>query len=107
MKMNKIIKENKEEILRIAKKYGAKNLEIFGSVVQGTDKPDSDIDILLDLEAGRTLLDHAALMCELEELLGRKVDIVTRKGIKKRIRERVFREAVPLCETTDCFWKIF
>ncbi len=90
------LKENREEILRIAARHGARNIRLFGSVARGEADEASDIDFLVELEAGRSLFDHAALLLELQHLLGRRVDVVSDRGIKTRIRERVLREAVPL-----------
>jgi predicted nucleotidyltransferase len=90
------LKQKREEILRIAARHGARNVRIFGSVVRGEADEKSDIDFLVELEPGRSLLDQAGLWAELEEFLGRKIDVFTDKGIKARIRERVLREAVPL-----------
>jgi len=69
---------------------------IFGSVARNEARHDSDVNMLVDLEPSRTLLDHAALMIELEELLNCKVDVATERGLKARIRDRVLAEAVPL-----------
>ena len=69
---------------------------MFGSVARGDDRPDSDVDFLIDMEPGRSLLDIGGLLMELRELLGRNVDVVTERGLKPRIRERVLKEAVPL-----------
>lgn len=96
MDIGEILNEKREEILRIAERHGAHNVRVFGSVVRGESRPDSDLDVLVDLEPGRSLLDHAALQLELEELLGCKVDVVVERGLRKRIRERVLNEAVPL-----------
>jgi predicted nucleotidyltransferase len=71
-------------------------VRIFGSVARGEAKLGSDVDVLVDLEPGRSLLDHAALMLELEELLRCKVDVATERGLRARVRDRVLREAVPL-----------
>ena len=65
-------------------------------MARGDAGPDSDVDILVELEPGRSLLDHAALMLDLSDLLGCKVDVVTDRGIRPRIRDRVLLEAVPL-----------
>jgi predicted nucleotidyltransferase len=86
----------RDAILEIAARHGASNVRIFGSVARQEARHDSDVDILVDLEPGRTLLDHAALMIELEELLNCKVDVATERGLKARIRDRVLAEAVPL-----------
>jgi hypothetical protein len=91
-----LLKARREEILRIAARHGARNLRVFGSVARGDADEQSDIDLLVEMEPGRSLMDHAALWLELQELLGRKVDVVSERGIKARIRSRVLAEAVPL-----------
>jgi predicted nucleotidyltransferase len=96
MEVDELLKEKREEILRIAAKHGARNVRVFGSVARREAGEESDIDILVEMEPGRSLLDHAALWLELQEVIGRKVDVVSDRGIKPRIRERVLREAVPL-----------
>jgi hypothetical protein len=96
MGIRELLQDKREEILRISAKHGARNVRVFGSVVRGEADATSDIDFLVELEPGRSLLDHAALLLELQGFLGRKVDVVSDRGIKPRIRERVLREAVPL-----------
>ena len=96
MGIRELLQDRREEILRIAAKHGARNVRVFGSVVRGEADEASDIDFLVDLEPERSLLDHAALLLELQDFLGRKVDVVSDRGIKPRIRERVLHEAVPL-----------
>lgn len=96
MKLYEIVEQKRQDILRIASRHGARNIRIFGSVARGEAKEGSDVDFLVDLEPGRSLLDHAALLLDLEQLLGCKVDVVTVRGIRPRIREQVLREAVPL-----------
>jgi predicted nucleotidyltransferase len=96
MSTYELLKAKREEILRTAAKYGASNIRIFGSVARGEADVDSAIDFLVNLEPGRSLLDHAALLLELENLLGCKVDVVTERGLKARIRDRVLQEAIPL-----------
>jgi len=90
------LRQKREEILRLCARYGARNVRVFGSVARGEADEQSDIDLIVDFEPGRSLLDHAGLWLELRELLGVKVDVVSSRGIKARIRERVLREAVPL-----------
>ena len=90
------LREKRQEVLRIAHKYGARSMRVFGSVVRGEADAQSDVDFLVELEAGRSLLDLGGLQFELECLLGRPVDVVTERGLKTRIRERVLREAVPV-----------
>jgi predicted nucleotidyltransferase len=86
----------RDEILRIAARRGARNLRIFGSVARGAPSPDSDIDFLVDMESGRSLFDLGGLLSDLQELLGRPVDVVTEAGLRKRIRARGLAEARPL-----------
>ena len=90
------IQTHRDQILRIAERYGARNLRIFGSVARGEAQPDSDLDLLIDLDPGRSLLDHIALIQDLEDLLHRKVDVVESQALHSRIRNRVLAEAVPL-----------
>jgi predicted nucleotidyltransferase len=96
MAVNELLKAKREDILRIAAKYGARNVRVFGSVARGEADEQSDIDLVVEFEPERSLLDHAALWLELQELLGCKVDVVSERAIKPRIRERVLKEAVPL-----------
>lgn len=96
MVLEEIIKTYREKVLQIAAKHGAHHIRIFGSVARSEAGPDSDVDILVELEPGRSLLDHAALMLDLEQALGCKVDIATLKGLRPHIREKILREAVLL-----------
>ena len=96
MNLRELIETKKEEILRIAARHRARNVRVFGSVIRAHADDASDIDLLVELEPGCGFLEHAALIRELEELLGRKVDVVSEKGLRQRIRDRVVREAVPL-----------
>lgn len=90
------LKSKREQILETARNYGAHNLRVFGSVAKGDDSLTSDIDMLVDLEPGRSLLDHIALKQDLEDILGRSVDVVTEPSLHWFIRESVIREAKPL-----------
>ena len=96
MGIEDLLKEKRQEILRIAAKHGARNLRIFGSVARGEAGPDSDVDFLVDMEPGRTLFDLGALLMELRDFLGLKVNVVTEHGLKPRIREHVLKEAETL-----------
>lgn len=96
MALDPLVTSKREEILRIASQYGARNLRVFGSVVRGDARPDSDVDFLVDLEPGRSLLDRVALVQDLEDLLHRKVDVVTDRTLHWYIRDRVLAEAVAL-----------
>lgn len=96
MTASELLSAKREEILRICAKYGARNVRVFGSVVRGEDQEDSDIDFLVDFEPGRSLLDQVELVRELEELLGRKADVVTERALYWLLRRRILREARPL-----------
>ena len=90
------MRAKRKEILAIASEHGARNVRVFGSVVRGEDTPESDVDLLVEFERGRGLLNHAALIEELERLLGCRVDVASQNGLKPRIRERVLAEAIGL-----------
>jgi predicted nucleotidyltransferase len=94
MTFEQLLKEKREELLRVCARHGARNVRIFGSVARGESDEASDLDLLVEMEPGRSLLDLGGLQYELERLLGRRVDIVTERGLKRRIRDRVLREAV-------------
>ncbi len=96
MSINEVISSKREEILSIAKKHGAYNIRIFGSVARGESKPNSDVDFLVEMEPERSLIDHVALWQDLEELLNCKVDLVSEKALHWYIRDRVISEAKPL-----------
>ena len=91
-----LLKVRRKEILEIASRNGAVNVRVFGSVARGDDRPDSDIDFLVNLESGRSLLDLARLLRELNTLLNRPVDAVTEAGLCPRIKPQVLKEARPL-----------
>lgn len=96
MNTNELLSLKRKEILEISKKYGAYHIRIFGSVAKGTADQNSDIDFLIEMERGRTLLDLGGLLMDLQNLLGCKVDVVTERGLRQRIRSRVLKEAVPI-----------
>jgi len=96
MSLNELLQSNREGILRIAARYGAYNVRIFGSVARGEADEQSDIDFLVNMEPGRSLFDLGGLLADLEDLLGCNVDVVTEDGLRDRIRNRVLKEAVAL-----------
>ena len=96
MPLDELLQAKREDILQTARKYGAYNVRVFGSVARGEADEKSDIDLLVDMEKGRSLLDLGGLLMDLQDLLGRDVDVVTEKGLRERIRERVLKEAVAL-----------
>lgn len=91
-----LLRSQRDEILRVAAQHGAFNVRVFGSVARGEADPDSDVDFLVDLEPDRSLLDLGGLLMDLQDLLGREVDVVTEKGLHWYIRDRVIKEAVQL-----------
>jgi len=86
MKPEELLKARRDEILNLCARYGARNVRVFGSVARGEADESSDIDLIVDFEPERSLFDHAGI----------KVDVVSSRGLKPRIRERVLQEAVPL-----------
>ena len=96
MTLKQLIEEKRDEILRLAVKHGARNVRLFGSAARGEDRPDSDVDFLV--EAGPTTSSWfpAGLILDLEETLGRRVEIVTDRGLNPYLRDQVLREAIPL-----------
>jgi len=91
-----LLRSRRDEILAVARKHGARNVRVFGSVARGDAGPDSDVDFLVEMEEGRSLLDHTALLLDLRELLGRQVDVVSERALHWYVRDRVLAEAVPL-----------
>ncbi|MEM9272913.1 MAG: nucleotidyltransferase family protein [Cyanobacteria bacterium P01_F01_bin.143] len=97
MRIEGLLEEKREQIIAIAAKHGANNVRVFGSVARGEADDKSDIDLLIDYcSENRSPWFPVRLIRELEDLLGRKVDIVTEQGLKERIRERVLQEAITL-----------
>ncbi|MDJ0553070.1 MAG: nucleotidyltransferase family protein [Okeania sp. SIO3I5] len=96
MKIREILQQKREEILNLAAQHGASNIRIFGSVARDEEREDSDIDFLVDMESERSLLDRIGLIQDLEDLLGRKVDVATVKGLRESFRERIMSQAIPL-----------
>jgi predicted nucleotidyltransferase len=93
----------KEEIIKTIraflnelKKYKVREIGVFGSVVRGEQKQESDIDVLVDFEENADLFDLVGLGLFLEERLGRKVDVVPKRALRKEIREFVLKEVVPV-----------
>ena len=89
-------REKKAEILRLATIHGCRNVRVFGSVATGRNSAASDVDFLVELEAGRNLFDLGGLLADLKDLLGGQVDLVEASCIHPYIRDRVLTEAVPL-----------
>jgi hypothetical protein len=96
MKLDELLNRKREEILRTIARYGARNTRVFGSVARGEAGAQSDIDLLIDPGPDMSLFGHAELTRELKELLGRDVNLVSERGLRPRVRERVMKDAVPL-----------
>ncbi len=96
MSVKELLQAKRTEILHIAARHGAHNVRIFGSVARGEDDEQSDVDFLVEMDEGRSLMDHAALLVDLEELLGRKVDVAPENVLRPKIKDRVLKEAVSL-----------
>ena len=90
------ILDKRDEILRLAHQRGAHNVRVFGSVARGEDTEASDVDILIELDSDRSLLDRIALMHDLEDLLGCKVDVANDKALHWTVRDRILAEGVAL-----------
>ena len=96
MDLREVLTRKRDEIAKIAAIHGARNIRVFGSVARGEADEKSDIDFLVEMEPGRSLFDLGGLLMDLQEVLGRDVDVVTERGLNPRIRDRVLREAVAL-----------
>ncbi len=96
MTITDLLRSRREHILQVAAQHGAHNVRLFGSIARGNAGPESDIDFLVQMESGRSLLDLIELSQELEALLQRKVDILTDGGLSPYLEQRIHAEAVPL-----------
>ena len=90
------IRQRRDAILETARRHGAHDVRIFGSVARGQATEGSDLDLIVSFEPHRSLLDHAGLIGDLEDLLGVKVDVIDADGMRPRFRAVVDKEAVPL-----------
>lgn len=91
-----LLRRRRLEILALAARFGATDVRVFGSVARGQDREDSDVDLLVRFERGRSLLDHAGLELALQQLLGRQVEVASEGGLRPRYRDRIMAEAVPV-----------
>ncbi|MDF1592369.1 MAG: nucleotidyltransferase domain-containing protein [Desulfobacterales bacterium] len=96
IKIEKLLKEKRKAVMILTAKHGARNPRIFGSAARGETGPESDIDLLVKMEDGRSLLDLSALALDLKDLLGIKVDVVSEDGLYWLLRRRILKEAKPL-----------
>ena len=96
MELHELVSARRADILRVAATHGATRVRLFGSVARQESRSDSDVDLLVELEPGRTLLDLIAIKQDLEDLLGRPVDVVTEAAVSPYFRDRVLQEAAAL-----------
>ncbi|MCP4644078.1 MAG: nucleotidyltransferase family protein [bacterium] len=96
MKIRDRVESRRDEILAIAKIHGATRISLSGSGARGEDDSESDVDFLVELEPRRSMLDLGALQMDLQDLLGRPVDVVTPAGLRAHLRAKVLHEATPL-----------
>ena len=90
------LKEKRGQILTVAKRHGARTIQVFGSLARGESRRDSDVDFLIELEPGRTLLDIVAIKQDLEDLLQRKVDVVTEDAVSPYLKDEIVTQAISL-----------
>ena len=91
-----LVKTKREQILRLARRHGVTGVRVFGSMARGDAGPQSDVDLLIEVGADPSPWFPGSLIAELEELLGRRVQVVTERGLDELLRDRVLGEAVPL-----------
>jgi predicted nucleotidyltransferase len=96
MSLKDLLAEKRHEILRLAESHGAINIRLFGSVARGEDRPDSDIDLLVEAAPRHAPFFPGGFKEDMERLLGRKVDVVEPEGLHWYIKDRILREARPL-----------
>jgi uncharacterized protein len=94
--LDQLLWEKRDDIKRIAARHGAYNIRVFGSVARGEAGPESDIDILIDVGPTTSSWFPAGLILDLEDLLGRRVEVITEKALNPELRDHVLREAIPL-----------
>lgn len=94
--MSHILERYRQMVRRLAEENGATDVRVFGSFARGTERPDSDLDLLIKLKPGGSLLDLVGMKLAIEDVLQRKVDVVTERSLSPYIREQILQEAVPL-----------
>jgi uncharacterized protein len=96
MSIRELLQSKREKILQIAARHGARKVRVFGSVARGEARRGSDIDFLVEMDEDRSLLDHAALILDLERLLKRPVDVASERGLRPPVRKKVLKDAIAL-----------
>lgn len=90
------LQRQRQQLMKIAHRHGAMNVSLFGSVVRGENTETSDVDFLVDMEEGRSLLDLVGLQQDLEQFLGQRIDVLTERGLNRYLKDRILTEARPL-----------
>ena len=96
MTLRNLVESKREEILALAAKHKARHVRLFGSAARGDERPDSDVDFLVEFEPGARLMDRLRMMVELEDLLGRRVDVIREDTVHWLIKGQVLREAIAI-----------
>ena len=96
MTLEELRRLKRDQILQVAREHGAHNVRIFGSFARGEQNPASDIDLLVDLDPDRTLMDLGGLLMELQEMLQTRVDVATEEMLRPKVRDQALRDALPL-----------
>ena len=96
MSIRELLQSKREKILQIAARHGARKVRVFGSVARGEARRGSDIDFLVEMDEGRSLLDHAALILDLERLLKCPVDVASERGLRPPVRKEILKDAIAL-----------
>jgi predicted nucleotidyltransferase len=96
MRVHQLLQTKRKKILQIAARHGARRVRVFGSVARGEVRRGSDIDFLVEMDEGRSLLDHAALILDLERLLKRPVDVASERELRPPVRKKVLKDAIAL-----------
>ena len=94
--IQQLLQERRSDILRLATQHGARRVRIFGSIIRGTATEGSDIDLLVAFEPDRSLLDLIGFKQDLQELLGREIDVISEGGLSPYLKDRILQEAQPL-----------
>ena len=94
--MDSLIETHRHQILELAMQRGAQRIRVFGSMARGQAKATSDVDFLVEMQSGKSAFALGGLLMDLQDLLGRRVDVVTPKALHPAIRDEVLKEAVDL-----------
>lgn len=96
MKFLDNLRSQRSKILETARHRGVRNIRVFGSVARGDERENSDVDLLVELEPSRSLFDLGGFLMDVQDLLGRKVDVATDDALPRKLRDRILREAIAL-----------